>query len=643
MKEEELIKKAIEYNNLLHKYSVPETERNTLISAILIALQDSVFVDSFNKYEKNFYLVKEMLGACSRVLEKNKISDKRKDTILHEYSKIQHNQKLTSENIKDKSKNVPNVILKNLIHDLKNSVLPFIKENDFDILGQFYREFIRYAGSSAKTGLVLTPSHITDLFCELADLNYNDIVYDPCCGTGGFLVSAMKHMLSKSGNSINEWKEIQQNRLIGVEVRPDMFTHTCSNMMMRGDGKSNIYNGDCFDDGIIKLVKSHKPNKGFLNPPYDVGSDGQLEFIENTLECLVKGGKCIAICQMSTTIKQDNKTIEMRKRLLEHHTLEAVFSMPDQLFYPKGVVTSILVLTAHIPHPVNKEVFFSYFKDDGHILKKHKGRLDDGSWNSKKECILNLYINNKSEPGLSITKCVKAKDEWCAEAYMETDYSELTEEDFIKTIKDFIAFQFVNSRIQKVFPEPILNKKIELDVGKWRTFVYDDIFDISNGYYNKKPDEIENGNIPFIGATERNNGITSWHNIEIIESTTRDRSDNNHELSKKLFKGRDYITISNDGSVGYAFYQPVDFTCSHSVNPIKLKNAQLNQYIAMFLCTLIRLERYRWAYGRKWRPTRMPKSQIKLPVTFEGKPDWQLMQNYIKSLPYTKNLGFAKV
>ena len=181
-------------------------------------------------------------------------------------------------------------------------------------------------------------------------------------------------------------------------------------------------------------------------------------------------------------------------------------------------------------------------------------------------------------------------------------------------------------------------KKIKLDVTKWKTFSYDEIFDIFNGYYNKKPEEVENGDILFIGAAGKNNGITSLHNIEIIELTTRDGSNNNHELSKKLFKGGDYMTISNDGSVGYAFYQPIDFTCSHSVTPVKLKNAKLNKYIAMFLCGLIELERHKWAYGRKWRPIRMPKSQIKLPVTINGKPDFEFMENYIKSLPYSSSL-----
>lgn len=446
LKDTELIKKAIEFNEVLHSYSVPETERNTLISSILISLQDNIFIDTFHKYEKNYDLAKDMIVACKRVLEKNKISDDRKDTILHEYGGILYNNKFIKEVLKKKSKTEPNTILKDLITDLRDSVLPFIKENDFDILGRFYREFIRYAGKDSKTGLVLTPTHITDFFCEIADLQPNDIVYDPCCGTAGFLVSAMKWMVNAAGNDTKQWKRIKEDGLIGVETRPDMFTHACSNMMMRGDGKSNIYNDDCFHDDVKEKVKEHKPNKGFLNPPYDVGIDGQLEFVENTLECLEKGGMCIAICQMSTVVSSANEVTNVKERLLKSHTLKAVFSMPDQLFYPVGVVTCILVFTAHIAHPKNKEVFFGYLKDDGHILLKHKGRLDDGSWKSKKEKILDLYINNKKELNFSVTQKITAEDEWCAEAYMETDYSKLSEQDFLDTIKSFIAFEFVNKQ-----------------------------------------------------------------------------------------------------------------------------------------------------------------------------------------------------
>lgn len=126
--------------------------------------------------------------------------------------------------------------------------------------------------------------------------------------------------------------------------------------------------------------------------------------------------------------------------------------------------------------------------------------------------------------------------------------------------------------------------------------------------------------------------------IEAIEKTTKDGKERNRSIEHKIFKGSKYITITNNGSVGYAFYQPKDFTCTHDVNPITTKQLALNQYVALFITTLIGLEKYRWAYGRKWRPMRMPSSLIQLPIDNNGKPDWQFMEDYIKSLPYSSNL-----
>ena len=167
----------------------------------------------------------------------------------------------------------------------------------------------------------------------------------------------------------------------------------------------------------------------------------------------------------------------------------------------------------------------------------------------------------------------------------------------------------------------------------WGWFKYDEIFNIKKGFYNKKPEESGKGTIPFIGATESNNGITSMHTLEEIEVASKTGNTPNQDTSEKIFPGN-CITVSNNGSVGFAFYQEKEFTCSHDVNPLYLKKYTLNKYIAMFLCTLIELEQYRWAYGRKWRPKRMPSSLIKLPITPNGTPDWEFMENYIKSLPY---------
>ncbi|SFQ55610.1 restriction endonuclease subunit S [Parafilimonas terrae] len=181
---------------------------------------------------------------------------------------------------------------------------------------------------------------------------------------------------------------------------------------------------------------------------------------------------------------------------------------------------------------------------------------------------------------------------------------------------------------------------LSLDTSKWKTFKYggkEGVFIIKNGYYNKKPDVTETGEIPFIGATENNNGVTGYYSLFDIETNHKDERSAAHDLDKKIFKGN-CITVSNNGSVGCAFYQRNDFTCSHDINILYLKEREWNEYLAMFVCTLIQLEKYRWAYGRKWRPVRMPISEIKLPVTKQGKIDWEFMESFVKSLPYSGSL-----
>lgn len=177
-------------------------------------------------------------------------------------------------------------------------------------------------------------------------------------------------------------------------------------------------------------------------------------------------------------------------------------------------------------------------------------------------------------------------------------------------------------------------------VEKWQSFRYDEVFDIRKGFYNKKPVTHSGSDIPFIGAIDNNNGVSEYYDIQDIEDASKTGDENNAPLREKIFEGN-CITVSNNGSVGYAFYQAKPFTCTHDVNPLYLHpkwKQELNQYIAMFLCSLIEKERYRWTYGRKWRPKRMPSSLIKLPVDKCGNPDWKFMEDYIKSLPYSTNI-----
>ena len=226
-----------------------------------------------------------------------------------------------------------------------------------------------------------------------------------------------------------------------------MFAHACSNMMMRGDGKSHIFYGDCFKENIKSQIRPYKPTKTFLNPPYTKDNNAeQLEFLENALDCIEPGGTGVAICKMGTVVSDNKDVVQVKERLLEKHTLKGIFSMPTELFNPaSSVPTAIIVFKAKQPHPKGYKSFFGYFKDDGFIVRKNKRTDSKGRWKDIKKQWLSAYINRESIAGLSVMQEVKAGDEWCAEAYMKTDYSQLIEQDFVKTVKDYVAFQFLKN------------------------------------------------------------------------------------------------------------------------------------------------------------------------------------------------------
>lgn len=176
-----------------------------------------------------------------------------------------------------------------------------------------------------------------------------------------------------------------------------------------------------------------------------------------------------------------------------------------------------------------------------------------------------------------------------------------------------------------------------LDISTWKEYKFDDIFLIRKGFYNKKPEHTSIGYIPFLGATEYNNGVTEYYSLEDIEEASKTGDENNVPLTEKIFPGKS-LCVTNNGSVGFAFYQESEFTCSHDVNPLYIKNGEFNKATALFVATVISADRYRWAYGRKWRPERMKNSYIKLPADKNGTPDWKFMEMYIQSIEHKDNL-----
>ncbi len=430
----------------LHDYmrdyaKITEAQKPLLVSGVLLALMDRGFEVAYNKYEGE-ELANETFNSIKKIIEKAELGDThetKKKAVINAFSFIAHHPEL--QKIDAKRNESP---LLRIARDLHIHVQPFTKDHyDFDIIGNFYGEFIRYTGGDGKgLGIVLTPKHVTDLFAELAKLDKNSVVLDICAGTGGFLISAMKKMTEKV--SAEEKRRILSNSLIGIEQEPQMFALAVSNMILRGDGKTNLYQGSCFDDSLFNKIKG-KATAGFMNPPYSQKGDNlhEWDFIIRMLDGLSKNATGIAIVPMSLVMDKN----PLREKLLKEHRLEAVMSMPDDLFYPVGIVTCIMVFTAHTPHDSDKhhESWFGYWKNDGFRKDKILGRIPktNDSWKIIKDEWLEMF-RRKEIPGKSVWRKVSMNDEWCAEAYLETDYSDVTEKDFDIEVRKFLSFVVKN-------------------------------------------------------------------------------------------------------------------------------------------------------------------------------------------------------
>ena len=241
------------------------------------------------------------------------------------------------------------------------------------------------------------------------------------------------------GANPEEVERIREDGLYGVEFDDELYTLAVANMIIRKDGKSNIEHGDCFKPEIVRKLKSKNINIGLINPPYSQDDVVELEFVEHLLDILAVNGTGVVVVPMSCAI--GNKFKDVRKRLFQKHTLDAVFSMPDDIFYPTGTNVCVMVWKAHCPHDSNRETFFGYCKDDGFVKRKKLGRVDAyDKWSTIEERWLNLYRYKDVEDGLSARHKVTDEDEWLCEAYMKTDYSLLGPEDFQQTVNDYLSY-----------------------------------------------------------------------------------------------------------------------------------------------------------------------------------------------------------
>jgi type I restriction-modification system DNA methylase subunit len=303
-----------------------------------------------------------------------------------------------------------------------------------------------YSGGDGQTlGIVLTPRHITDLFCELIDINLSDIVLDPCCGTGGFLVAAMHHMLEQTDNEALK-KSIKQKQLHGFELQPYMFAIATTNMILRGDGKSNLVNEDFLKQDANKL-QLKQASVGMMNPPYSQCSKQNLDlyeiaFTEHLLDSLTVGGRCVVIVPQSSVTGKTNEEEAIKVNILKKHSLEGVITLNKNTFYGVGVNPCIAIFTAGEPHPKDKECKFINFENDGYKVSKHIGLVETEQAKDKKQHLIDVWFDRiESETRFCVKTHAEADDEWLHSFYYFNDEIP-TDAEFEKTIGDYLSFEF---------------------------------------------------------------------------------------------------------------------------------------------------------------------------------------------------------
>lgn len=441
---EEVLKKSAELHEALRNYGqLGDSEKPLVVSAILLALREDSNIANQLKGDNLKTDGKIIFDALSTHMTRVEVKpETKKEQVLAQFDIIKNRTLLNQ--IDERLEKTP---LKYFTEFLQKNVYASVVANSTeDVLGRFYGEFIRYSGGDGQTlGVVLTPSHITEIFCDLIDLKPNDIVFDPCCGTGGFLIAAMHKMLEQA--KPEEVEIIKRDRIHGIEIREDMFSIATTNMILRGDGKSNLIKND-FLKRDIKSMRANNYTVGFINPPYsqakgkDTAHLSEVHFIEHLLDGLADNGRCVIIVPQSTMVGKSKADKQVKKRILEKHTLEGVITLNKETFYGVGTNPCIAIFTAHKPHSEKKFCKFINYEDDGFTVRKHVGLVETERAKERKAHLLNCWLHDApAETKFMVKTTIEPEDEWLHSFYYFNDEIPKAE-DFETTIAEYLTFEF---------------------------------------------------------------------------------------------------------------------------------------------------------------------------------------------------------
>ncbi len=586
----EFIEAAIEVSNLLRSAKIETTLRPKVVGSITTALyQGDINISTTT-------ILKDINDMAALAINESDHFSEDKKKLLIEAITLGHN---------DFNRLSPYAF--RIISILKRLNVRAVLQSDADFLGMFYEAFLRYGADNNAMGIVFTPRHITRLCVDLVGVEIGDYVIDITCGTGGFLVSAFDALKRKSLNE--ESRELARVSVYGFDTNPTVWALSCLNMFFRGDGKSHIEPVSSLDRKSRADVK-RRFKRAFLNPPFHQEGEPERDFINASMDALMQGGLFAGVIYAGVFADDDNST--WRSEFMRKHTILALISLPDELFYPNAsAITTIMIAKAHVPQPAGSKVFIGRISNDG--FEKLKGKRVECP-GSQIPCIKESFKSflEGQEPHNECAVCVPAKllkdgAEYSPQQYMPQN--PLTPEDIkilnnetlmslfravtsYPDITDSLDNNFLEKEInnKKILKEIYNDKKLPLN----KTGKLSDFFIIITGksaglkVYSK-------GIVPYVSSGDDTNGV-----VGLV-------AENNTELCEGC------ITVS---AFGRAYIQPWKYMArgngGSSVRVLVPKYSMSVREIFWFIAQ-INSQKWRFTYARQAIKKRLENLEVTTP------------------------------
>lgn len=631
------LKSAEEINRILHDGGINKNDRARVMAALLLALLED---EGLNTGSSLSVLIADINSRTEEVLRKHKKAE------FHPFVHIEPPTNFENH-VKFKAALIATV------QKLSDLSIKSAMNSGADVLGKFYEVFLRYGNGAKEIGIVLTPRHITRFAVDAIGVGPTDVVYDPACGTGGFLVAAFDHVRkSATEKQVDLFKK---HNLFGVERESAVAALAIVNMIFRGDGKNNIVEANCFSKFLHKTaVKGHptaqydseQPESGeepvtrvFMNPPFALKASDEREsrFIEAALANMADGGVLFAVVPMAVMVEGGKDSKWRRDTLLAHHTLVAVVSLPEQLFYPVSIQTVALILRKGRAHPRGQRVFWARVADDGFQLSKGRRLRRSTTTPNDLDRVAPLLRTFIANPGSRVASVPEST------AALALDYTdpilEIAPEAYLASGRPSVAE--LAARLDRQVRENVASL---VDIDLWhgnpgrktiieaaqsaaavptqpiqklpafRPFALGHLFELYAGEYHNLS-VLDAGSVPIASCTDMNNGIADFYNVSDTHIHT------------------DALTIAFNGSPLTTKIHPYRFAAKDDV-AVAIPKVPLPPEAVLFVQSSINSERWRYSYYRKCYLNKMGRVAIQLPACPDGTLDVDFMVSAVRSQPY---------